>query len=1135
MKSLTCNEKCLHHMACIKLEETAGIKLQEEHVYQLDNAKSGKDRKFSLFGSTLNSVPKCEHHNLHPPLIVHQICSYLRNHLTVVGLFRISGSHKRIIALKEKLENRSELTDENPHDVANTLTMFLRELSVCVFPKSFSKVTTQILNLKDTDIQLEATQLVCLMLPRAHLHCLLYICHFLWNVAENSSQNKMTSECLATVFAPNLLKFEQPKANTMKENLDCVLQHAQFVKMLINKHDRLGEFPAVLLHQSVCSGPECVHEIVVDDSKHKRRRSFADRMMNTVCGKLMKSHVNSSNNHQDASVYKEVRIKRTAEIDEEIRPAKRRSLQGSALSSTEVSTLPPNSKSVPKVPKILITPFQFQENIKSPNMNFADENTKCDSATQESFKKQQRHDSGSTSCFNATKLPVKPKNRRSLRNLMKHKHTEGLVVSYPVNDESSCLTGRKLANHSCESLSDLETQKKKNKKFLNKLKSPFVSPAVIRRSRKAKRAHNQKVNRSAVSLQPMKDHDGASKDLLKINRTDPKYISIETLESTISDTTTEDRTFDSEDGVLQSTQQSDASIFDGLDRSSEEVINNSVSIFDLSLGSLIAMNKPDKDVKHDDLSCTNSADLSSIIGDPAPHEEIHGSLATSIHDVAVQDNSSDSLNKITVDNSPSTESISCEPAATWEALPCNDLANKENEIHPLSYGDESPSTSKESYISIQGCMSPKSDSKISLHRESMQTDFTSALEELDKKQEITSSIMDDNSPKSPPGLVAAIMETQSELHHHDENMEVSGATEPSPNTCDTGAISHVCQEHSEPKSPLQVMHDCQFVLDSIINQITTNEHKPTERMRRRNVDSPLKRSRVISRRSGIFFLEESGIVRGKSPLRRSAKSPAKKNLRLVKRVNSPARPSRRPVMSSATKNKLLHSMRATESVLPNKLKLQPRSFEKIVGTGTSYDVFEELFNPVQLKDETKHDPKGRSSHQRIPRLDETYALRVRKFETKQEATTSTQHQAKVFNNRSIKPGWVSEKVEQFNTLISSKSVSPIKLAPLPYRVAEPQTPVSPYTLSKSLDHDKLSQVEDSRENVKSVTTTVPHIKSNNLDSTQRRGKTPVRTPPRPQRAPLVIMNVHAGDELDFSPIRKATPKHPRSRDPIQPF
>jgi len=68
-----------------------------------------------------------------------------------------------------------------------------------------------------------------------------------------------------------------------------------------------------------------------------------------------------------------------------------------------------------------------------------------------------RHDSGSTSCFDL--LPkVKPKKRRSLRNLLRSKiPADEAVVSYPVNpkeDEAAySAIGQKLANHSCESLS----------------------------------------------------------------------------------------------------------------------------------------------------------------------------------------------------------------------------------------------------------------------------------------------------------------------------------------------------------------------------------------------------------------------------------------------------------------------------------------------------------------------------------------------------------------------------------------------------------------------------------------------------------------------------------------------------------
>lgn len=95
------------------------------------------------------------------------------------------------------------MTDQSPHTVAALLKMYLRELPEPLAPKEICE-SLKTLNFDDNDFE-TIRRVVAETMNRLNIAVLLHISHFLKLVSQHSSQNKMDSQNLAVVFAPNML------------------------------------------------------------------------------------------------------------------------------------------------------------------------------------------------------------------------------------------------------------------------------------------------------------------------------------------------------------------------------------------------------------------------------------------------------------------------------------------------------------------------------------------------------------------------------------------------------------------------------------------------------------------------------------------------------------------------------------------------------------------------------------------------------------------------------------------------------------------------------------------------------------------------------------------------------------------
>uniref|UniRef100_W5MV98 Si:ch211-247j9.1 n=1 Tax=Lepisosteus oculatus TaxID=7918 RepID=W5MV98_LEPOC len=202
------------------------------------------------------------------PLIVEQCVSFIQSHgLLEVGLFRQPGQATLVKELQDAFdagEKPSFDSSTDVHTVASLLKLYLRELPEPVVP--FSKYDDFLLcaKLLSGGRQQGLVQLKKLLqeLPNANFNLLHYICGFLNEVQSYCHINKMSTQNLATVFGPNLLR---PKAEDPETIIGGTALVQQLMSVLISEHSKL------FLSEAEADGKDCLLEAHCGDCGEKPR------------------------------------------------------------------------------------------------------------------------------------------------------------------------------------------------------------------------------------------------------------------------------------------------------------------------------------------------------------------------------------------------------------------------------------------------------------------------------------------------------------------------------------------------------------------------------------------------------------------------------------------------------------------------------------------------------------------------------------------------------------------------------------------------------------------------------------------------------------------------------------------------
>ncbi|ACY70540.1 hypothetical protein DVIR88_6g0077 [Drosophila virilis] len=215
----------------INLQKSASLSMQmSRSQFDMRNIEVDIDR--ILFEGSKNSFMS------NVPMFIIICIEYLEEHgLQKVGLFRVSTSQKRVKQLREQFDKNCNMCIPDntcPHDVATLLKEFLRDLPEPLLCKRLYSTFLETQRIRNRRLQLEAISHLIKLLPVVHRDTLYVLLKFLGNVAAHCDDicspdgtiqmngNKMDSNNLSTVFAPNILRDYMPKTAEYKEHGNMV-------------------------------------------------------------------------------------------------------------------------------------------------------------------------------------------------------------------------------------------------------------------------------------------------------------------------------------------------------------------------------------------------------------------------------------------------------------------------------------------------------------------------------------------------------------------------------------------------------------------------------------------------------------------------------------------------------------------------------------------------------------------------------------------------------------------------------------------------------------------------------------------------------------------------------------------------
>ncbi|XP_031538638.2 rho GTPase-activating protein 19 isoform X1 [Vicugna pacos] len=190
---------------------------------------------------------------------IYQLIEYLHKNLRVEGLFRVPGNSVRQQILRDALNNGTDIDLESgefhSNDVATLLKMFLGELPEPLLTHKHFHVHLKIAdlmqfddkgnktNVPDKQRQIEALQLLFLILPPPNRNLLKLLLDLLYQTAKKQDKNKMSAYNLALMFAPHVLWPKNVTANDLQENITKLNNGMAF---MIKHSQKLFKAPAYI-------------------------------------------------------------------------------------------------------------------------------------------------------------------------------------------------------------------------------------------------------------------------------------------------------------------------------------------------------------------------------------------------------------------------------------------------------------------------------------------------------------------------------------------------------------------------------------------------------------------------------------------------------------------------------------------------------------------------------------------------------------------------------------------------------------------------------------------------------------------------------------------------------------------------
>ncbi|KAF1673568.1 Rho GTPase-activating protein 18, partial [Pygoscelis papua] len=190
------------------------------------------------------------------PLIFQKLIAQIEEAtLETEGLLRIPGVATRVKSLCQELEAKfyeGTFNWENvkQHDAASLLKLFIRELPQPLLTVEYLKAFQDVQSLPTKKQQLQALNLLVLLLPEANRDTLKVLLEFLQRVIDHQDKNKMTLKNVAMVMAPNLFTFHGFGSKTIEQSeFVMAAGTANVMRFMIQYQKLLWTIPKFIVNQ----------------------------------------------------------------------------------------------------------------------------------------------------------------------------------------------------------------------------------------------------------------------------------------------------------------------------------------------------------------------------------------------------------------------------------------------------------------------------------------------------------------------------------------------------------------------------------------------------------------------------------------------------------------------------------------------------------------------------------------------------------------------------------------------------------------------------------------------------------------------------------------------------------------------
>ncbi|XP_056260936.1 rho GTPase-activating protein 18 isoform X2 [Seriola aureovittata] len=235
------------------LFDTAGIDLKAHKAVKVKAKESG------LFGvplATLLDQDQRRAPGTKVPFILQRFISHIEEEgLDTEGLLRIPGAATRVKSLCQELETSFydgmfPWQQLKQHDAASLLKLFIRELPHPLLTVEYLSAFIAVNKLPTKKQQLQALNLLVLLLPEHNRDTLKALVEFFQRVIDRQAKNKMTLNNVSVVIAPNIFMFKGIRSKvTEQQEFSMATSTANIVRLLISYQNLLWTIPKFIVTQ----------------------------------------------------------------------------------------------------------------------------------------------------------------------------------------------------------------------------------------------------------------------------------------------------------------------------------------------------------------------------------------------------------------------------------------------------------------------------------------------------------------------------------------------------------------------------------------------------------------------------------------------------------------------------------------------------------------------------------------------------------------------------------------------------------------------------------------------------------------------------------------------------------------------